>query len=104
MRVPFERDTSRDLPDTELQRQTDEILDRFRRQRNLRPLGRVRAWEGVRAAVQIVTGEEVWTAWRRFKLAQARAQTGGEFDQSELHALLDDFKRLLTVWLNGPAA
>lgn len=61
----------------------------------------MRAWLGMET-IQPVTAEEVWFAWRRFKVAFDGAKMGGPTDG--LLELREDFDRVLAGWLNGPAS
>lgn len=102
MRVP-QPDYDTTEPAADLQREADDILGSLPREaRVFRPLARVKAWAGVKAAIQVVSGDQVWTAWQRFSAAHETAQAGGDYDGLlELH---DDFERLLKAWLSGPRA
>ena len=94
-------DNSNREPVTDQEPDAASILERFRAQRSSAPLRRVRAWQAIREEVPVVSAQEVWNAWQRFKVAQAAALAGGSTDGlMELH---DDWLRLSKLWLNAPS-
>lgn len=100
MRAP-QPDYDTQGPETDAPESAEMILNRLRERRVLAPVRRVRAWDAVREEVPVVSAQEVWDAWQRFKAAQTAALAGGSIDGlMELH---DDWLRLSKAWLNAPS-
>jgi hypothetical protein len=83
-------------PQTELQQEADRILADFQSRRVRRPLlNRLKAWDCVRSALELVTADDVKVAWERVRLAR----NGGDPELFDFR--MADFKHKLDRWLNS---
>ena len=89
-------------PEPEIRALAAAAIERCRTGRVIRPLARVKAWDGLRREIPVVSAQEVWNAWQRFRQAQEAALAGGEIDNGMLE-LHDEWLRLSKLWLNAPS-
>jgi len=88
VRVPH-AESNAEKPDTELQRQSDAILERFRDARVLRPIAQVKAWDA--EAALLISAGELRDAWRTLKEAYRRRDPELDEWQAAFHRKLEAF-------------